>query len=83
MGFNQIWDIKLILDEKSPDIAIFSEVNIFSQDMDYELHLPGYSLLLPKTMNLIGNFRIAILVREGIIVETLDKFMEIMSLVFG
>ena len=73
---NQIPEINLLIANKDPDLAIFSEANIFSTNQDYELHVPGYSLILPKTMDLIGNCRVAILVKDGIDVQVLDKFMD-------
>ena len=69
-------EIKLLLNEKDPDIAIITEANIFDFDQDYQIHIPDYTLLLPKTMKLMGNCRLAVLVREGIIVQVLDNFME-------
>ena len=73
---NQIPEINLLLANKDPDLAIFSEANIFNTDQEYELHIPGYTLILPRTMDLIGNCRVAILVKEGVDVQVLDKFMD-------
>ena len=73
---NQIDEIKLLISEKQPDLAIFTEANIFKSDKDYELHVSDYSLLLPNTMDRIGNCRVAILVKDGVDVQVLNKYME-------
>ena len=64
-----------MLGVKQPDIAIISEANILIQDQEHEVYIQGYKLILPKTMNTLGNCRIAVLVRVGIEVKLLDKFM--------
>ena len=73
---NKIHDIHDMILTKEPDIVILSEANILKNDNDYEIYIPNYSLILPKTMDKIGNCRIAILIREGINVETVDKLMD-------
>ena len=73
---HKLVEIKSIISEKNPDILIISEANIFKNDNDYELHIPDYHIILPNTMELVGNCRLALLVKEGINVQILEQFME-------
>ena len=72
---NQTAEINLVLNDRSPDIAIFSEANIFHDTQDYELHVPVYSLILPNMMNNLNNCRLAIRVHDGIEVKVLNEYM--------
>ena len=64
-----------MLQDCQPDIAIITEANIFSWVMDYELHVPNYTLILPNTTSRIGNCRIAALVKDGLNVQKLNNHM--------
>ena len=73
LWINKIQDIHDTVLDKTPDIVIVSEANILLQDQDHKIHVPGYSIILPNTMSLLGNCRIAVLIREGMNVQVLDK----------
>ena len=59
--------------DRDPDLTIITEANILDMNMEYELYIPGYSLILAKTMEVIGYCRVDILCKDGINVEVLDK----------
>ena len=64
----------MLLDRK-PDLAIISEANILCSDQDFELFIPEYKLILPNTMQLLNNCRIAILAKEEMDIQVLNKYM--------
>ena len=55
---------------------MISEVNIFCEDHDYEINIQGYTIIQPKSIIFLGYSRIAVLVREGVQVETMDQLMD-------
>ena len=59
-----------------PDLAILSEANIFSENLDHELHIPGYTIILPDTMDSLNYYRLAVLVKEGTQVTVLNEYMD-------
>ena len=73
---NKIHELEALVLDRKLDIFIIIEANIFNSDEDHELHIPGYILELPKTLNMVGNCRIAALVREGVTIQILDNLME-------
>ena len=68
--------IQLLLEDFNPDVAVISEANIFSENQDFDIYVPGYSLIQPKSMNSLGYSRIAVLVKSGVKVKVLDQFMD-------
>ena len=73
---NKLNDIMDMLAVRQPDLPIISEANILNSDLEHELFVPGYKLILPKTMQFLGNCRIALLVRDCIDIQLLDRYMD-------
>ena len=72
----KIAEIQILLMDTKPDITIISEANIFAENQDYEIHIPGYNLIQPKSMVSSGYSRLAVLVKEGVQVQTLEQYMD-------
>ena len=73
---NKIVEIQILTDEICPDIALISEANIFSENFDFELNIPGYYLIQPKSISSLGYSRVAVLVKQGIHVKVLSHLMD-------
>ena len=69
---NKTTQIESFLLEHSPDICIISEANIWDTLCEADRLIPGYNLHLPSTMQTLGHARIALLVREGLVVQQIN-----------
>ena len=72
---NKLLEIQYILDTRKPDLLLISEANVFNTNLYHELVTPGYKMQKTKTWDLVGHCRLVALVREGLQLQTVDKWM--------
>ena len=73
---NKTENIQYILDTRKPDVMLVSESNVFKTDSDSELVTPGYYMVKTKTWDQVGHCRLVALIRDGLQLEKVDKWME-------
>ena len=69
-------EVEAVLLQYSPDIFIISESNLLESINDYERAVPGYKILLPKTVEVQDVSRIVMLVREEMEVKIMEEYMD-------
>ena len=66
---NKLLEIETLIQWRKPDLCFISEANLWNNvDMD-QLSIPGYSLILLNTMDLLSHARIVLLVRNNLNVK--------------
>ena len=73
---NKLLEIEMVKMEFDPDIQIVSEANMKLSLTEMERQVPGYYMILPKTIELQNHARLVMLVREGLEVKTLNELMD-------
>ena len=68
-------EISQILMDLKPDIMFVSEANIFVEDQDHEICIPGYELLTSNSLETLGYTRMAALIKDKINVEIQTQWM--------
>ena len=69
-------EIKAVMAQYQSDIFIVSEVNLKTDLEDFEKDITGYEMILPKSAQSHNFSRIVMLIKQGVQVEILDKFMD-------
>ena len=69
-------EIELLTMEIKPDLLFVTEANLYQGTPDHEMQIPGYELVLPKSMETLGYSRIVLLVKNGLKIHVLDQHME-------
>ena len=69
-------EIENVLQQYRPEIFIITEANLKEELNEYERKIPGYDLLLPKTMSEHKIARIVVLVKEGVQIKLMEQFMD-------
>ena len=73
---NKKVEIIQILEDRKSDIMFISEANIFSEDQDSEVCIPGYSLIPSKSLETLGYTRMVAIIKERINVEVVPQWMD-------
>ena len=69
-------EIEAVILEYRPDIFLITEANMSMSLTETERNIPGYNLLLPRTIEDKKVARIVMLVREDIEVKVLTQYMD-------
>ena len=72
----KVTEIEAFLLEVQPDLFFITEANMFPSTKAHEGNFPGHCIILPKTVDTLGYWRIVLIVKETIKVEVLEEFME-------
>ena len=72
----KVTEIEAFLLEVQPDLFFITEANMFPSTKAHERNFPGHCIILPKTVDTLGYWRIVLIVKETIKVEVLEEFME-------
>ena len=51
---NKVEDLQGMLADLKPNIAMISEANLFAEDPDFSVNIPGYSMILTHSMAVHG-----------------------------
>ena len=73
---NKLEEIKLLTLQTVPDLLFVTEANLMQGTPDHLKEIPGYDIILPKSMEALGYSRIVLLVRKGLKVHLLEQHME-------
>ena len=73
---NKLLEIQSLLAEYKPDLCYITEANLWEGCTPDEMEIPGHWLVLPNTISTLHHARIVLIVRNGLIVEKLDKLMD-------
>ena len=73
---NKLLEIEVLVTEKNPDLCYITEANLWDYMTDAERHIPGYNLVLPKSMSLLHHARIVLLIKEGLQYKLLSEAMD-------
>ena len=68
-------NIQLLVDEKSPDVLLISESNLFLDDLDHEIKIEDYDIHMPKTMISMQYSRLIMLTRTGMQLQVMEDLM--------
>ena len=71
----QLDELNCLILAHQPDLLFVSEAGLYSHNLDFETHVPGYSIISSKTLAAHGYSRMNLLVKEGIIVKVLKNLM--------
>ena len=74
---NKLLEIQVLVTEKNPDLCYITEANLWDYMTDAERHIPGYNLVLPKSMSLLNHARIVLLIKEGLQYKLLSEAMDL------
>ena len=75
----KVHHIQQLVDEKSPDLLIISEANLFLQDLgdlQYKIKIDGYDIHLPKSMITMQYSRIILLSKEVLNIQIMEELMD-------
>ena len=73
---NKIEEIQYLLDTNNREILLVSEANVYKNDEEHEIVIPGYYMVTTKGLNELGHSRLVAMVKDGIHIETMDKWMD-------
>ena len=73
---NKLLEVENLLVDKQPDICYVSEANLWDDLEVDNRNIPGYQLLLPKTMAKLKHARIVLLVKNDLIVHEMREHMD-------
>ena len=69
-------EAEAVTQQYNPDLLIISEANMLNELSDLEKNLPGYSLLLPLTVETQKVARLVMFVKEGVNVTLVKEYMD-------
>ena len=73
---NKRAEIEAVIEQFTPDIFLISEANMSTNLTDAEKDIGGYSMVLPRTVEVRQLVRLVMLVREGVRVEEMRNLMD-------
>ena len=72
----KIQELRQAVVDFQPDIMVVSEANLMAGTPGHEIHIDGFDMITPPTMDRLGHCRLVVLVKQNIAVEIMNDIME-------